>query len=84
MNEIEFFKDKAIYVGDTESCLKAVRLINNDLIFPTTLQRLKQGDTEYKYLIFDNDQFVGYNDLEIWDTNSIGRWFEKELQYFEL
>lgn len=74
----------AIYVGDKDSCFKAHALLPHNHVFPVTLEWLRSGEPKYKYLIFETEQWFGWDSLEILEVRSDGTWFERILTEIKL
>lgn len=76
----------AFYTGDAESCFKVLKRLreSGENIFARTKERLMRGDSEYPYVIFDQDQWVGNMTPGLLEIRADGTDFNKQLDIIEL
>lgn len=72
----------AFYTGDASSCLKVLQRLQEagEPIWESTKRWLQRRECLYKYVIFDADQWCGYNSLEILEFRTDDEYFNKRLE----
>lgn len=71
-------RDKiAFFTGTPSDCLKVYNNTKNEQVFSSTMKWLKSGGCKFKYVIWDFDQWVGYDFLEIDEERVEGEWYTR-------
>lgn len=61
----DMVKDKIAYRTDTyKRCKRVLQRIKNDVVHHSTRKWLEAGVSKYKYVIFEFDEWVGFNSLD--------------------
>lgn len=76
----------AFNTEDMESCFKVLKQLTSakEKIFCTTKKWLEKGECRYKYIIFDVDQWTGYDKLEQVEFRANGDCFIKKFEEIKL
>lgn len=76
----------AFFTGTSEACASTLRRLqrSGENVFDTTKEWLTKGECRYKYVIFDTDQWVGYDELNIWEIRGVDEWYLKKLEHYEI
>lgn len=86
-NPLPQTKEKVAYwTGDRLSCLKVFRLLtkHGENIFKTTSEWLLRAEAKYNYVIFQEDQWLGYDDLDLEIFKPNGEIIMREFNLIEL